>query len=93
MKKIFLLLLLCLYVLGFSQNKFVVGKVESFYYTSDSTYHKVETSKYEVHLYKNNGDPYDTNKVFEGKDSYFTIKIEDTLLKTYDMIEVTSSQG
>jgi hypothetical protein len=92
MKKIFALLLLCLSVLGFSQTKTILGKVETIVYTTNSDFIQKKVSNYEVHLF-NDTIPNESKKIFIGKNSNFSIKLDNKLLEAYDMIEVISTEG
>ncbi|WP_329806115.1 hypothetical protein [Flavobacterium facile] len=91
MKKIFVLLLLCLSVLGFSQNKIINGKVETIIYTTDSTYYKNDVWNYEVHLIKY--DDSISEKITTGSSSNFKFRLKKKWLKKYDAIEIISSEG
>lgn len=92
MKKIVAFTLLFITIYGFSQNKIVNGKVETIVYTSDNNFIKKDVSNYEVYLFKYE-DNIPAYKVSTEKNSNFSIKIEDKLLETYDMIEVVSEEG
>ena len=78
--------------MGFSQNKIVNGKVETIVYTSDSNYIKKEVTNYEVHLF-NDSITNKSKKIFTGKNSNFSLKLDYKLLDTYNVIEVISEEG
>lgn len=91
MKKLFAITLLLITIFCFSQNKKVIGKVETIIYTTDSTYYKNDVWNYDVYLIRYNDSI--SKKITSGTSSNFKFRIKKKWLKEYDAIEIISSEG
>lgn len=93
MKKIFVLLLLCLSVLGFSQNKKVVGFLTM--RKTDDPYDesRLNIKKYSVFLLKDLSPNSKFKKVLESKKEKFKISIKKKDLIEYNYLIFVSTEG